>query len=706
MWAMGRRKREQHIGPARPGRQSVKNDMSEEITPNSTEEPSGAPFGLRTLRIVTAHIFLFALALFLSFLVHHQMRFGEWFPERYLHWLVCVLVVKLVVFGVLHQFQGWWRYVSVSDLFSIVKGSHISTLVLVVGYYVSLNTPGVGERMTVIRMVSPSIMLMDWVATIVVICGVRLAIRLYYEETRTIASGRLSRMIIVGAGNAGEGLLREMLRMSVARYDIVGFIDDDSKKWGARIHGVPVLGSTDRIKEIAEKRNVDEIAIAIPSATRKELRRVITLCEGANLRFSTVPDLVDIAAGQVSVSQMRDVDINDVLGREPVTLDIDLVSQFIKGKVVLITGAGGSIGSEMCRQVGLFEPKELLLLEQAENGLFFVERELRRTFPSMKIRAIICDCVDEERVDAIFRERQPDVVIHAAAHKHVPLMETNPGEAVKNNIVGTRNMARAADKHGVGHFVMISTDKAVNPTSIMGSSKRLAEMLIQCLNEHSDTDFVTVRFGNVLGSNGSVIPIFRQQIAQGGPVTVTHPDMRRYFMTIPEASQLVLQAATMGRGGEIFVLDMGEPVKIVDLARDLITLSGFRVGEDIEIEYTGVRPGEKLFEELAITGEGMQPTHHSKIAIWKNVPSDEAVLNRVVSQLVSIANDVANHDMVVSLIKQAVPEYVGDVDREKLHAEHMLQNNNGKRNGTGNGGADHVNKAAEECKEQASAEQS
>ena len=330
--------------------------------------------------------------------------------------------------------------------------------------------------------------------------------------------------------------------------------------------------------------------------------------------------------------------------------------------------------------MGNFGPRTLLLVEQAENALFHIERELARRFPAIDLHAHICDIVDKGRVGHLFAQYHPDVVFHAAAHKHVPLMETNPGEAIKNNVAGTRNIAMAADQHGTGYFVMISTDKAVNPTSIMGSSKRIAEMSIQCLNKHSETHFVMVRFGNVLGSNGSVIPIFRRQIAAGGPVTVTHPEMQRYFMTIPEASQLVLQAATMGRDGEVFVLDMGEPVKIVDLARDLITLSGFRPGEDIEIEFSGMRPGEKLFEELAITGENMQPTRHPKIGIWKNVPPKEATLDQAVERLLEVA-DKGELDAIVEIIKGIVPEYVGDIDSMELHHKHQAKVNGADKNG-------------------------
>jgi FlaA1/EpsC-like NDP-sugar epimerase len=452
--------------------------------------------------------------------------------------------------------------------------------------------------------------------------GLRLVVRLYFEEFRTAEAGRLKRFLIVGAGDAGEALLREILRMPVAQYDVVGLIDDDPVKHGTRIHGIPVLGPVEQLPAICEDRKIEELAIAMPSASPKQLRRVIQVCEGTKLKFTTVPSITDIASGKLRVSQTRPVNINDLLGRESVQLDLDLIEVFVKDKTILVTGAGGSIGSEMCRQLCNFKPARLLLVEQAENPLFYIERELRSRFPNVSIEGLICNITDASRVNDIFEAYEPQVVIHAAAHKHVPLMELNAGEAIKNNVSGTQIVADAADRYNADNFVMISTDKAVNPTSIMGSSKRIAEMYIQDLSTTSNTLFVTVRFGNVLGSDGSVVPIFKKQIAQGGPVTITHPEMKRYFMTIPEASQLVLQAATMGKGGEIFVLDMGEPVKIVDLAKELITLSGFKPGEDIEIAFTGPRPGEKLFEELSIEGEDMQRTRHPKISIWKNIPID------------------------------------------------------------------------------------
>lgn len=502
------------------------------------------------------------------------------------------------------------------------------------------------------------VLVLDFFAAVIVLSGLRMLVRLYHEEFFAETRGTARRYLIVGAGNAGEALLREMLRRKDVQYDVVGFIDDEPAKLGMNIHGVPVLGNVSQLPEVCQKQSIDEIAIAIPSATRKELRRVVQVCQGTKLRFSTVPSLTDIASGKLRVSQIRDVDINDLLGREVVQLDLEQIELFLKDKVIFVTGAGGSIGSEMCRQVCAFGPKLLLLVEQAENPLFFIERELRHDFPQVPMQAIICDIGDRYRVDQLFDQYKPNVVIHAAAHKHVPLMEGNPGEAIKNNVVGTRNIADAADRVGTQNFVMISTDKAVNPTSIMGSSKRIAEMYIQDLNNTSRTHFVTVRFGNVLGSNGSVVPIFKQQIDAGGPVTVTHPEMTRYFMTIPEASQLVLQAAAMGHGGEVFLLDMGEPVKIVDLARELITLSGFRPGEDIEIEFSGLRPGEKLFEELSIAGEDMLPTNHPKIAIWKTIVKEREVLREQIDKIVGIAPTQDRHQIVCA-IKELIPEFIG-----------------------------------------------
>ncbi|MHC4361542.1 MAG: polysaccharide biosynthesis protein [Planctomycetota bacterium] len=597
----------------------------------------------------------------MSFLLTNNMQFRRsWLVEQYPSLLVFFIIVKLLVFGLFKQYRGWWRYVGISDLTGILQASLVSTLIIVSLWTSLIFAPApVRESLEYITHVGQGVFVADLFITFLLLAGLRMAVRLYYEEFRTVEGGRLKRFLIVGAGNAGEALLREIQRMPETQYEVIGFIDDDPVKQGLNIHGISVLGSVEQLPEVCRQRNIEEIAIAIPSATPHQLRRVIQVCEGAKIRFRTVPSITDIASGKFRVSQIRDVDINDLLSREVVELDLDLIEAFIRDKVVLVTGAGGSIGSEMCRQVCTLNPKLLLLAEQAENPLFYIQRELHSQFPDIPTEAIVCNVTDQIRVDAIFEKYRPQVVIHAAAHKHVPLMELNPGEAVKNNVLGTQIVADAADRHGASNFVMISTDKAVNPTSIMGSSKRIAEMYIQDLGRTSKTHFVTVRFGNVLGSDGSVVPIFKRQIAEGGPVTVTHPEMKRYFMVIPEAVQLVLQAATMGKGGEIFVLDMGEPVRVVDLAKELITLSGFRPGEDIELVFTGPRPGEKLFEELSIEGEDMQPTRHPKIVIWNNIPTDHDKLQAALQELMT---EVQKQDRsaIARKIKKLVPEYMGN----------------------------------------------
>ena len=611
--------------------------------------------------IVLAHIVAFAISLMLSFLVAKNMRFErDWFVNQYPALLLLFIIIKLPVFGLLKQYRGWWRYVGISDLFGIIRASVLSTLIIFALWFtVVLNITPIRRHLYEISDVEQSIFMLDMAATFLLLAGLRMVIRLYFEEFRTVEAGRLKRLLIVGAGNAGEALLREIHRMSIAQYDVIGFIDNAPAKQGTNIHGIQVLGTVEQLPKICEDRNIEEIAIAMPEASHHQRRRVVQVFEkGTKIRFRTVPSLTDIASGKLRVSQIRDVDINDLLGREAVELNLDLIEAFAKDKTILVTGAGGSIGSEMCRQVCNFSPKLLLLAEMAENPLFYIERELRRQFPGISIKTVICNITDKIRVEGIFETYKPHVVIHAAAHKHVPLMELNPGEAIKNNIVGTQIVSDAANNYGTTNFVMISTDKAVNPTSIMGSSKRIAEMYIQDLSRTSKTHFVTVRFGNVLGSDGSVVPIFKKQIAEGGPVTITHPKMKRYFMTIPEASQLVLQAASMGKGGEIFVLDMGEPVKIVDLAREVITLSGFKPGEDIEITYTNPRPGEKLFEELSIEGEDMQRTRHPKISIWKNIPMDRDRLRTGINELVTVAQ-AQNYNEIVRKIKELVPEYTG-----------------------------------------------
>jgi FlaA1/EpsC-like NDP-sugar epimerase len=631
-------------------------------------EPSILPTLMQYRRplIVFAHIVAFAASLMLSFLVANNMQFrSDWLIDQYTPLLFFFIIIKLAVFGFFKQYRGWWRYVGISDLLGILRASLVSTLIIVALWTILLLTPApIREKLQSVTFVGQGVFMADLFTTFLLLAGLRMLVRLYHEEFRTVESGRLKRLLIVGAGNTGVSLLGDLHKKVVAEYEVVGFIDDDPNKQGMFILGLPVLGTVEQLPKICKERDIEEIAIAMPSATHRQRRHVIQVCEGIKIRFHTVPSISDIASGKFRVSQIRNVDINDLLGREAVELDLQSIEAFLKDKVIFVSGAGGSIGSEMCRQVCNFGPKLLLLVEQAENPLFYIDRELRTKFPSLQIKAIICDITDKLRVSEIFEKHHPEVVIHAAAHKHVPLMELNPGEAIKNNVVGTQTVTDAADRFGSTNFVMISTDKAVNPTSIMGSSKRIAEMYVQDLARTSKTHFVTVRFGNVLDSEGSVVPIFKKQIAEGGPVTVTHPDMKRYFMTIPEASQLVLQAATMGKGGEIFVLDMGEPVKIVDLAKELITLSGFSPEEDIEIKFTGIRPGEKLFEELSIAGEDMQPTKHPKIAIWKNIIRDREKLLAGINEIVTIAK-TGSCSEITKKIKELVPTYIGEINGQK-----------------------------------------
>ncbi len=606
-----------------------------------------------------AHILIFALSWFLAFCLAYNFHFVEpWFSYFFLPLLPLVVLVKVTVFGSMGLFRTSFRYVGLRDLFSVTFAAWWSFFGVFIIYFGMANLHRLGiEYYPFEAMDFPdSVFLLDFGGTIALACGARIAVRLYYEETRPEAGANLPRLLIIGAGDAGANVLREILRMPLLQYRVAGFLDDDPAKLRTRIHNVEVLGTVDEVKRICDEYSIDEILIAMPSATKAQIRHVVDLCQGTNLRFKTVPAMADLIAGRVSVNEIRDVDINDLLGRAPVTLDTQQMAGFIGDRVIMVTGAGGSIGSEMCRQIAVFKPKRLILVEQAEQNLFEIDRELRGRFPDIDPAPYVCDICDAGRVRAIFERERPAVVYHAAAHKHVPMMEHNPGEAIKNNVRGTRTIADEAARIGCEKFVMISTDKAVNPTSIMGGSKRVAELYIQGLNDRCDTQFVTVRFGNVLGSSGSVIPIFKEQIAKGGPVTVTHPDMTRYFMTIPEAAQLVLQAGFMGRGGEIFVLDMGEPVKIVDLARDLITLSGFRPGEDIEIKFVGTRPGEKLFEELSIVGEDVSRTEHPKIGIWRKMPADWERLIDAIDHMLAAA-DGMTRDHARQLIKSVVPEF-------------------------------------------------
>ena len=573
--------------------------------------------------------------------------------------------VVALEYGVLWAFavpRYSWRYVSLRETARIGLAVAASTLVLVALRF-AFGRYGGSLQLAVMPL---GVLGSNFVVGFVALVTIRAVRRVYGEakERRLRGAGRVkTRVLLIGAGQAGVLVARELAARPDLGLHPVGFLDDDKQKLGAHIGGLPVLGTTRQLVEIAERKRVDRALITIANAAGADIRRITMACRDAGLETKIIPGIYEIVGDRVNLSRIREVAIDDLLGREPVRLDEDLVSEAIAGQVVMVTGAGGSIGSELCRQVCRYAPAKLVLVERFENALFEIHRELRATFAGVTVEPRIADVTDLRRMDVVFAECKPSFVFHAAAHKHVPMMELNPGEAVKNNVGGTRVVADLADKHGVTRFVLVSTDKAVNPTSVMGATKRVAEIYTQALRQRSKTRFVTVRFGNVLGSNGSVIPIFKQQIAAGGPVTVTHPEMQRYFMTIPEASQLVLQAGAMGQGGEVFILDMGSPVKIVDLARDLITLSGLKPGEDIEIRFSGIRPGEKLFEQLSTTGEHADKTKHPKIFIG-HVPAPAwTEASRAVDELVAA---VDQPETIREMLATIVPEYTG-VHKPAIH---------------------------------------
>lgn len=570
-------------------------------------------------------------------------------PANYLSLLISYMplavAIYLISFYLFKLYGRIWRYASATELIAIVMANITASTAW---YFISLYIGAVLPR---------SLYVFTGLLLIFFIGGSRLSLRFYSYVMNKPKYRQIQRkknkVLIIGAGDAGAMLLREIERYHIANRQVVGFIDDDKNKTGKILLGVKVVGTRNELVKIAADKGIDEIIIAMPSVKGKEIKAIISICKETNCKLTILPGLYEIIEGKVSISQLRPVDIEDLLGRDPVKLDTTAVKEYLAGKIVLITGAGGSIGSEIVRQVAKMQPKKLLLLGKGENSIYEITQELKINSPEVKTVPIIADIRDKERIKAIMDYFEPQVVFHAAAHKHVPLMEYQPAEAVRNNILGTKVVADEAAAHNVETFVMISTDKAVNPTSVMGCTKRVAEMYVQSMNKNSGTRFVAVRFGNVLGSRGSVIPLFKKQIAKGGPVTVTHPDMKRYFMTIPEASQLVLQAGAMAKGGEVFVLDMGEPVRIYDLAKDLITLSGLIPDKDIEIKITGLRPGEKLFEELLSAEDGTEKTTHKKIFTARIKEIDKAGLDREISKILEITDG----EEVVAALQKIVPTY-------------------------------------------------
>jgi FlaA1/EpsC-like NDP-sugar epimerase len=600
---------------------------------------------LRRPMVWFVQICTFSLCALAAFL----LRFEFAIPNVHHKHLYCALLVwvsvKLVLFRFLNLDHGWWRFVSIHDLARLAFGNLLGSVVGAV-LIVTFGPPGFPR----------SLYILDLILCFLATAGMRVCLRLLLDSLGRGADAVLgTRIFIYGAGMAGVTLLREIRSNPKLRYAVCGFIDDNRDKRGLSIQGIKVLGSGNDLDALAARDRVSEVLIALPSASGSEMTAILRHCHAAGLTCRTIPALAEIIEGNGLAAQIREVAVEDLLGRIPVRLEEDQIRGTLEGKVVLVSGAAGSIGSELCRQIARFHPAGIVGFEIAESPLFEIDREMRQAFPKTPFYPEIGSIQNRTRLDEVLRQYSPSVVYHAAAYKHVPMMEAHVFEAIENNVFGTYNVAVAAAEHGVEDFVMISSDKAVRPTNIMGATKRVAELLLLAL-QNGRTKYVAVRFGNVLGSNGSVIPIFKKQIAAGGPVTVTHPDMRRFFMTIPEACQLVLQASAIGEGGQICVLDMGEPIKIVDLARDLILLSGLRPDQDIKIEFTGMRPGEKLYEELSTMLENTAPTTHEKIRIFvgNGMPEGDMVTWLNCLREVCERRDVG---ALVLALKEIVPDY-------------------------------------------------
>ncbi len=582
-------------------------------------------------------LMVLSVSLLFAYLARFEFVLTATTFDRLVTQLPLVLLVQLTVMLAFGVYSFIWRYVGLGELWAFVKASVASAGVLVI---IRLFVPAALH----LWKVPLSVIVIDTVFAFSGVVALRVVRRVLYERyerdsTRTGKGGRRKPVLLVGAGRAGLMAAKEIQGRGDLALDIRGFVDDDPEKRGAVVQGIKVLGSTRDLPRLVGELGIGDVIVTIAKASRRQIRRIVEICDSVPVHTQIIPGLYEILDGKVEISRIRDIEIEDLLGRDPVRLEEDDVAAFLKGKSVMVTGAGGSIGSEIARQVARFAPSSLLLLERAEFVLFNIDRELRQAWPEQVIVPLVADIGDESRMRWVMRQYRPAVIFHAAAHKHVPMMETNPTEAAKNNVLGTRLTGQIAGEMEAEAFVLISTDKAVRPTSVMGASKRVAELVIQDLDQRYSTRFVAVRFGNVMGSAGSVIPIFRDQIRRGGPVTVTHPDMVRYFMTIPEASQLVLQAGAMGEGGEIFILDMGEPVRILDLAKDMIALSGLKPYEDIDIVFSGIRPGEKLFEELETVGEHIEKTRHPKIFIGQIARYEPEEVDAAVARLEKLSRD-------------------------------------------------------------------
>ncbi|KGN03517.1 nucleoside-diphosphate sugar epimerase [Clostridium novyi A str. 4570] len=584
------------------------------------------------------------------------LRFDFHIPQEYIVFfklsIVPVIVISVICNAIFHLYDRIWKYASIEELISIVYSVSLSNIIFIFySYFISY------KLLSFVHYRFPAtVHIIFWVLSVLALGGTRFIYRVVGgNDNAETFDNKSSNILIVGAGDAGAMLIKEIKKHHSLNYNIIGLIDDDLSKIGQVINGIKILGTRDEIVKICNNYGVEEIFIALPSAPLKERKEIYNSCKETGCKLKTLPGIYEIINGNVNISQLRDVDINDLLGRDPVKLNNENINEYINDKVVLVTGGGGSIGSELCRQIVKFNPKKLIILDIYENNAYDLQMELKYKYPNLDMEVVIASIRDMTRLKEVFETYRPYVVFHAAAHKHVPLMEANPREAIKNNIFGTYNLAKCSDMYNVKRFVQISTDKAVNPTNVMGATKRFCEKIIQAFDNESKTEYVAVRFGNVLGSNGSVIPLFKRQIKEGGPVTVTHPEINRFFMTIPEAAQLVIQAGAMAKGGEIFVLDMGEPVKIVDLAKDLITLSGLKPDEDIKIEYTGLRPGEKLYEELLMDEVALTSTGHEKIFVEKPMEFNREYIEKSIEDFKGVVE--GKREEIINVLQEKVPTY-------------------------------------------------
>lgn len=577
----------------------------------------------------------------------------ETFPPEFvtgmLSSLIVIVPVQLTSFFLFGLYRGIWRFASLPDLMRIIKAVAVGTAVSLLTLFLFTRLAGVPRSVPIIYTI----------LLIILLSGSRLLYRWIKDHHLYLNVGK--RVLIVGAGQAGEMLARDLLRNSGRDYQLIAFVDDNPRRLRREIHGVQVFGTCSDIPALVERKEIDIIMLAVPSARPDQFRRIIGYCDQAGVPYRTVPQLSDLMTGNVHINDLREVSIDDLLGREPVSLDWPAITLALSQKTILITGGGGSIGAELCRQIGKLNPKRLVIVELSEFNLYTIEMEISKAFPDLDLQCHLGDISDRPFVDGVFQCHRPDVVFHAAAYKHVPMLESQLRQALRNNVLGTRTVAEAADRHTAGVFVLVSTDKAVNPANVMGASKRAAEIFCQNLNRYSETHFITVRFGNVLGSAGSVIPLFRKQIEAGGPVTVTDPRMERYFMTIPEACQLIMQTVVLGKGGEIFVLDMGDPVKISYLAEQMIRLSGRVPGEDIEIRYIGLRPGEKLYEELFHEKEQLEQTVHEKVFLARHRKVDWERLKLTLDQMAT-ACEKMDEATLGKLLDDLVPEHRNTVD--------------------------------------------